>query len=62
MHLITDMRDIVVNHRQCYAHRQDGYNREGDSRIGHELVRFDACFKVHPEIVSDNREKAIKKE
>lgn len=42
VHLSSHVLYIIVHHRQCYAHTQDGHHRECDRRVGDELVRFNA--------------------
>ena len=47
VHLSSDMMDVVVDHGKGNAYRENGYDREGDCRIGNKAVSFDSVFKIH---------------
>ena len=48
LHALLDVMDVVVDHRQGDAHRQDGHSGERNCGIADEAVRLDLRVDVHP--------------
>jgi len=49
LHGLLDVVHIVVDHGQGDAHGQNGDDREGHGRVGHETIGLDTMLKIHDE-------------
>jgi len=51
VHGVADVLHILVEHGQGEAHRDEGDDREGDGRVGHEAIGLDPVLVVRHRVM-----------